>query len=185
MIVRYQLDPGSSRFTVQGFATGMLSVMAHNPTLGVRDFTGQIQFAPESLAEAAFGMVVQAASLEVLGSVKEQDRQEIVSRMRQEVLETATYPQIKFQSTSISATRIADNWYRVQIQGELSLHGVTRPQAVDAQLRILDNEIRLSGEFPLLLSAYRIKKVTALGGMITLKDELKLSFDLAGQKEEG
>ena len=102
--------------------------------------------------------------------------------MRTEVLETAVYPEIAFRSTEIAADRIADTWYRLRIQGDLSLHGVISAQSIDAQLRLPEDEMRLSGEFRLLLSTYRIKRVTALGGMIQLKDELRFSFDLAGRK---
>ena len=35
---RYRIDPGRSRFTVQAFATGLLSAFAHSPTFAVRDF---------------------------------------------------------------------------------------------------------------------------------------------------
>jgi hypothetical protein len=57
------------------------------------------------------------------------------------------------------------------------LHGVTGPLELDAQLRI-----RLSGEFAILQIAYRIKRVAALGGTITVKDDLKFSYDVAGHK---
>ena len=40
MTARYRLDPGQSRFTVQAFATGMLSFFGHSPTFAVRDFSG-------------------------------------------------------------------------------------------------------------------------------------------------
>jgi hypothetical protein len=43
----------------------------------------------------------------------------------------------------------------------------------------------LRGEFGLHMSEYRIKPVTALGGSIKLKDELKGSFDIAGIPEGG
>jgi polyisoprenoid-binding protein YceI len=128
-------------------------------------------------------MTVRADSLEVTGNVNDRDRPEIQKTMLKEVLETERYPEIRFRSSTISAATVADNWYRLQISGELSLHGVTNPLRVDTQLRILGDGIQLSGDFGLLLSAFRIKRVTALGGLIKLKDELKLSFDLVGRKE--
>ena len=44
----------------------------------------------------------------------------------------------------------------------------TNPQQVNAHLRIMENEIRLSGDCTLSQPDYRIKRVAALGGMITL-----------------
>jgi polyisoprenoid-binding protein YceI len=105
--------------------------------------------------------------------------------MRQEVLETARYPTIAFESTAISADKIADGWYRLAITGKLSLHGAANPQHIDAQLRLMDEEARLSGDHKLLQSAFRIKRVSALAGMIQLQDELKLTFDLAARSQHG
>jgi hypothetical protein len=122
--------------------------------------------------------------LAVADNVKPADRQDIETRMRNEVLETARYQEIRYQGNEMSGNRIADDWYRVRFQGELSLHGVTWPQPVEAQMRLQGDALRLGGEFTLLQSHYRIKKVTALGGMITLKDELKFSFDILCRKEE-
>jgi hypothetical protein len=50
-------------------------------------------------------------------------------------------------------------------------------------LVVYDDGVRLAGASRLLLSEYGIRPVTALGGAIKLKDELKVSFDLAGIPE--
>jgi polyisoprenoid-binding protein YceI len=183
-MVRYTMDPASSRFTVQAFAGGMLSGLAHSPTFAIRAFTGELCFTPETLADASFHLTVRADSLTVTDSVNPKDREEIEGRMRQEVLETAVYPEIDFQGAEITTGKVADNWYRLRLEGELRLHGVKRAMAVDAQLRIFEDQVRLSGQCTLLLSAYRIKPVLALGGLIKLKDELKFDFDLAGRKPD-
>jgi polyisoprenoid-binding protein YceI len=184
MMIRYILDSASSRFTVQAFAAGMLSGLGHSPTFAIREFTGEVRFTPEALADASLHLRVKADSLTVTDSVSAKDREEIEGRMRREVLETAAYPEIVFQSAAIQSDRIADNWYRLRLTGELRLHGVQKAHPLDLQLRILEDEVRLSGQCPLLLSAYRIKPVTALGGMIKLKDELKFDFDLVGRKAD-
>jgi polyisoprenoid-binding protein YceI len=181
-MVRYALGPAPSRFTVQAVAGGMLSGFAHSPSFAIREFTGELRFTPETFADASFRLTVKADSLTLTDSVSPKDREEIEGRMRREVLETSSYPEIDFQSTEIAADKVADNWYRLRIKGELRLHGVKRPQSVDAQLRAIEDQVRLSGQCTLSLSAYRIKPVTALGGLIKLKDELKFDFDLAGRK---
>ena len=62
-------------------------------------------------------------------------------------------------------------------------HSVARPHEVEAQLRLSDGEARLSGDTSVSQSAHRIREVSALGGLIKLKDELKFKFDLLGRKE--
>jgi polyisoprenoid-binding protein YceI len=183
--MRYVWEPSQSRFTVQGFARGMLAGFGHNPTFTVREFSGELDISPEAPTEASLRLAIKPESLRVTGSVSPKDREEIESRMRQEVLETAVFPEIVYQSAQISADQIADNWYRLQINGELSLHGVKKTQPVDMQLRLSEDQARLTGQCALLQSAYRIKRVSALGGMIHLQDELKLDFDIAGRPQEG
>ena len=184
-MIRYTLDPSPSRFTVQAFAGGMLSGLGHSPTFAIREFSGELLFAPDAPATASFRLSVKAASLAVTDSVSAKDRDDIEGRMRQEVLETSTHPEIVYQSTQIAADKVADGWYRLRLGGELRLHGVKKPHPVDAQLRLAEDQVRVSGQCTLLLSAYRIKQVTALGGLIKLKDELKFDFDLVGRKQDG
>jgi polyisoprenoid-binding protein YceI len=183
--MRYVLDPAQSRFSVQAFSQGLLSILGHSPTFAVRDFTGELDFDPEAPAAASLRLSVRADSLSLTDPVSAKDRQDIETRMRQEVLETARYPEIAFQSTGITADRIADGWYRLRVAGDLSLHGLKRPHEVDAQLRLSDDQARLSGKGTLSMSAYRIKPVSALGGLIKLKDEVKVDFDLAARKSDG
>jgi polyisoprenoid-binding protein YceI len=183
--MRYLLDGSQGQFTVQAFASGALSALGHNPTFAVRAFTGEIRFATEEITDPVIHLEVEADSLALVDSVSAKDRDEIESRMRQEVLETAAYPEIVFQSTEITPSKIAEGWYRLGIAGKLSLHGVSNPHRLDAQLRVMEDEIRLSGDCALLQPGYRIKKVSALAGMITLKDELKIAFELVGRKQDG
>jgi polyisoprenoid-binding protein YceI len=182
MPVRYALDPGQSRFTVQAFARGLLSAFAHNPTIAIRDFTGEVQFDPAAPGEAAVQMTVRADSLAVIDNVPERDRPEVERQMRGDVLEVAAYPEVRFRGKAVQAGRVADDWYRLRLSGPLFLRGVTKTQEVDTQLRLLDGEARLSGAFTLSQPAYGIKRVSAVGGMVTLQDELKFAFDIVGRK---
>jgi polyisoprenoid-binding protein YceI len=183
-MIRYILDPALSRFTVQAFAGGMLSSLGHSPTFAICEFTGELLFAPDAPAETSLRLTVKTASLAVTDSVSAKDRDDIESRMRKEVLETAAYPEIVYQSTQVAAVKIADDWYRLRLVGNLQLHGVKKPHALEAQLRLAVEQARVSGQCTLLLSAYRIQQVSALGGLIKLKDELKFNFDLVGRKQD-
>jgi polyisoprenoid-binding protein YceI len=179
----YSLTTERSRFTVQAFASGILSGFVHNPIFSIRRFTGLVRFTPDA-PDLSCEINVQANSLTLTGSVKEEDRQDIERRMFDEVLEAARFPQIVFRSTGSVLTQITENWFRAQVDGEMQLHGITKPQQIDMQVRISDNELRLGGELSLSLTAHKLKRITALGGLIQLKDELKFAFDLVGQKQE-
>jgi polyisoprenoid-binding protein YceI len=183
MATRYQLDPSHSRFTVQAFATGLLSFFGHSPTFAVREFDGLLDFGEGQIAGLKLDVTVRADALALVDNVKPTDRAEIEGRMRSEVLETAAYPTIDYHGAVVSSQRLAQGQYGVRVDGALSLHGVTRPHPVDAHLLILDDSVRLRGESLLRLSEHAIRPVTALAGAIKLKDDLKVSFDLAAVPE--
>jgi polyisoprenoid-binding protein YceI len=62
----YLLNKDASRFTVRAFAGGMLSALGQNPTIAIRDFTGEATFAPDAPGQASLRIQIQADSLEVM-----------------------------------------------------------------------------------------------------------------------
>src|SRR6185503_15357578 len=120
-VVRYSVDASQSKFTVQAFATGLLSGFGHNPTIAIRDFTGEVQCTTGSLTNASVRLMINAESLVVVDDVKEKDRKEIESMMHDTVLETSRYPETIFQSTNITVTRIIEGRYKARIIGELTM----------------------------------------------------------------
>jgi hypothetical protein len=184
MMLRHALEPSLSTFTVHAFAGGMLSVLAHSPTFAIRDFRGSATFDPEALA-GELDMTVRAESLELLDKVKPADQQDIEGRMRREVLDTAHDPEIRYGAARVTATPAGEYTYRVRLEGPLLLRGVWRDLAVKARLRLFGDGLRLEGGFTLRPSDFGIRPVTAVAGMITLKDELRFAFDIAAQRLEG
>ena len=183
MTTRYRLEPGQSRFTVQAFATGLLSFMGHNPTFAVRSFTGEIRIEGGLIEGTRLEVTANAATLELLDDVRPLDRREIEDRMRREVLEASAHPEVRFEVEDAAGETLARGRYRVRLNGRLTLHGVTQPHQVETELFVFDDGVRLRGQSLLRLSDFRIRPITALGGTIRLKDELKVAFDLAGLPE--
>ena len=182
MTPRYTFAPERSRFTVQAFATGFLAAFGHSPTFAVRDFRGAIQIDPADPRDASFEWTVQSDSLHLVDSLKESDHQEIERTLLEDVLEAKRFAQISYQGTQIALTRIVDGWFRATLRGTMSLHGAKKPQDVDAQLRLMGEEIRLSGEFLLSQSSFGIRQTSAVGGIIKVKDQVKFVFDFLGHK---
>jgi polyisoprenoid-binding protein YceI len=179
----YSIDSGISRFTVRAFASGMFSAFGHNPTLAVRDFEGEAKFSPDALDEARLVLRVNAKSLAVTDNMSDKDRRELEATMNQDVLETSKYPEITFESDQVSASKAGDGQYLVNLVGTLSLHGISKNQAVAAQISLTGDMLSAHGEFTVLQSAYGIKPVSVAGGALKVKDELKCSFDIVARKK--
>jgi len=181
--VLYLIDKSSSRFTVRAFATGMLSSFGHSPTFAIRNFEGEIQFSPEDLSTASLRVMARADSLEVMDDIKSKDRQEMESTMNQSVLESAKFPEIAYATMSASVTTLGEGRYQANLNGNLSLHGVTRPTAIPAQVTLMNDLLRAGGEFSLLQTNFGIALVSVAGGTLKLKDELKVVFDIVARQQ--
>src|SRR5690348_14982188 len=103
--VRYAIDPRASQFTVQAFASGLISAVAHSPKLAIRDWTGTVNFIPDILSDAKLKVVIKTSSLEVLDELRESDRRELHRVMNDDVLETRRFPEVVFESSVIGADR--------------------------------------------------------------------------------
>jgi polyisoprenoid-binding protein YceI len=162
----YAIEAGMSRFTVRGFAGGLLSGLGHNPVVAVRDFAGDAHWDPAGPQRASLRLRIRATALAVRNDINDKDRREMERVMREEVLETDKYPEIAFESTSASANPNG----RVDIDGNLTLHGVTRRERVSAQLALTGGILRAFGDFSILQTDYRIKLASVAGGVLKLKD---------------
>ena len=127
--------------------------------------------------------VLKTASFEVLDELRDSDRRELHRVMLNDVLEAARYPEVTFESTSISADRLKDSLYRVNVEGRLTLHGVTNTQTFFSQVAFGVDTFRAHGEFTLLQSDYGLRIASIAGGTLKLQDELKFRFYVVGRKQ--
>src|SRR5262244_247025 len=157
--VRYFLESGLSQFKVQAFASGLLSAFAHNPVILIPVFSGEIRFDPASLESAYLRMVVDATSLEVNDDVNARDREEIRQLMYDDVLDAISYPEIIYVCSKVTGSSVGASRFWLSLNGDLTLHGVTRPQQISATVIVGDTNLRASGNFTLKQSDYQIKLV--------------------------
>jgi polyisoprenoid-binding protein YceI len=183
-LAHFIIDPKASRFTVQAFASGILSAMGHNPKIGIRTFSGEVDFNAEKIEGGTFRLTVQSASLAVQDDISDKDRREIERLMKEDVLEVARYPEIRYVAPTIAVSRVDGSLYSATLNGNLSLHGVTRGQPITVRIASFGEVLRTSGEFTLRQSDYQIKPVSVAGGALKLKDEVKFSFEMVARRQE-
>jgi polyisoprenoid-binding protein YceI len=177
-LARYKIDAAQSRFIVRAFAGGLLSAFAHDHTIAIRDISGECEFTYGTVEPASLRITIKSDSLAVTDKISESDRQKIQGEMRDGVLEVSKYPEITFKSSSVNATKTGDGQYQARISGDITLHGVTRPLTMNAQLEFSDKTLRAKGAFALKQSSFDIKPVSLAGGTIKVKDELKFTFEI-------
>jgi polyisoprenoid-binding protein YceI len=181
--VKFLIDRTASRFTVQAFATGLLSSFGHNPTIGIRDFAGEARFIPETYEQAHLRVTLQTANLEILDEMKSDDRKKLEQAMYQDILQVQRFPDAVFESQEIPVTKLTGDLLLARASGNLTFHGVTQPLNLDSHITILRAMMRISGEFSLRQSDYDIKPFSFAGGALRLKDELKFKFEFVAREE--
>lgn len=182
--VKFLIDAAASRFTVQVFATGLLSAFGHNPTIAIRDYEGEIQFASDTYQDAHVRVTVRTAGMEVLDEMKKDDRQKLEKEMNDKVLEVPRFPTALFENKQLAVDKLSDSLLRTRVTGELSFHGVTRTHSLEARVTNIGNMLRISGDFSLRQSDYEIKPASFAAGALRLKDEVKFNFELVARKQE-
>jgi polyisoprenoid-binding protein YceI len=173
---RYRFDPARSRFTVQAFADGLLSLLGHSPTFAVRDFEGAVEFVDDLIARMRLEITVGAKSLAALADLA-------AGGAPREALDTPDPPDVSFCGAAADVERLEAGRYRMALEGTLTLRGATRPYRGAAELTMFAGGLRLRGETGLRMSEFGIAPVAALGGTLRLKDAVKFVFDLAAMPE--
>lgn len=181
--VHYSIDTRMSQFTVQAFASGLISAVAHSPRIAIRRWSGDAHFVPGTFRDAKLEVKIETKSLEVLDELREQDRRELQRVMNDEVLETGRFQEVVFASTAVRADQLKPDLYRVNVEGRLSLHGITNSHSFLGQVAVGVDTLRAYGEFTLLQSDYSIRIASIAGATLKLQDELKFSYYVVARKK--
>jgi polyisoprenoid-binding protein YceI len=181
--LHYSIETKGSAFTAHASAAGLLSAFAHSPTIELPDFEGEVLLNPDAMEQSSLRMVIHAVSLNDTDDISAKDHDEINRRMHDEVLEVDSFPDIVYECSRVTASKTGEGQYWLGLTGDLTMHGVRRAQSVSTRVSINGDTLRASGDFSIRLSDYEIRPVTAAGGTIKLKDEVKLSFVIAARKQ--
>ena len=179
----YTIVPSESSFWVFVGKTGFLSALAHDHEIGVKSFSGRVVVPAAGAGGGSLEMEVDAPSLAVLDKKpSEEDKKKIFNSMHSEVLESAKYQKITFKSVSVSDVKQTGNdAYNFVVNGDLTLHGVTKRIAVPVAATVTPQQLRATGKYMLKQTDYGIKPYSAAGGTIKVKDEFVVNFNIVAK----
>jgi len=166
------IDVQRSKLTVFVYKAGLFSALADNHVINAPIASGTIATTPAPTIE----LVVNAAELVPLDPDLDQSkRAEVRTRMLgAEVLDTSRFLTIKFVSTAIEAAG-SDQW---KVSGSLTIHGVTKT----VTFPVARSDGRYRGETRIRQTDFGIKPIRIAGGTVSVKDELKIEFDIVEAK---
>jgi polyisoprenoid-binding protein YceI len=178
----YRIDAKKSRFIVETQTSGLSAMFAHDHKLEFMDYSGTASFKPGAFTTGALTLVAQASSLKLLEEKSVGEKQAVEGTLREDVLETAKYPEISFKSKKVTATRRGDGTFDVRLTGELSLHGVHRAITIPARVSLDGGTLHAIGEFEIRQTDYDITPFSFVAGTVTIKDTLAISFDFVATR---
>ena len=181
--VQYRLDASKSRFMVRAFSGGLLWFKGHDHFIAVRDFDGEIRLTPQSISPASLEMTIKTNSLvETRDVFTEQQKQIINKELREIVLESEKYPVIRFKSTKVNGKLRPDGSFDARIEGDLTMHEVTRSIVIPARITLAGSDLRAQGEFTVDRSDFKVKATSAFHGMVRVRSKLKFTFDILAHR---
>jgi len=179
----YKIIPAESSLWVYVAKAGLLSALAHNHNIGVKSFQGSVIVPENGAGNGSVQLEIDAQSLNVADKeVSEKDRAEITSSMHNEVLASGQYPKILFKSVSVSEVKAAGaNNYTFTVNGDLTLHGVTKRIAVPVTATITPQQLKATGKYTLAQTAFGIKPISKAGGAVKVKDAVVVNFSIVAK----
>lgn len=174
----YEIVVPDSTIEVGVFRGGLLKVFGHDHLIAAKEFSGTARFDPDRMEESSLELTVAAGSLDVLDTgLSEEDRREVEATMLgEEVLDVESFPRIEFRSTGVSEIRQVDAGWEFMLEGMLTLHGVEQPITFPLRVRLEDSRLYGEGEVTLAQSDFGIRPIRIAGGLVRVKDRVRVSF---------
>lgn len=148
-----------------------------NTTDASQKMVGQIEF-----DMATFSADSDAARkyVELKGTIGASTREQVTETLRgAEVLDVEEFPTSVFKIKSAELSRDESGDLTYGLQGELTLHGKTRPLTIPVEAELSDGKVRrLRCRFTILQSDFGMTPYKAALGTVRVADELKIYGDL-------
>ena len=157
------IDVTRSKIVVHVGKTGFFSMAGHEHQVSAPLKEGAIN-------ESSRGHVWFRVDARLLTVMPEKDQAEVQATMQQKVLESERFPEIRFESTAIQRSA-PDHW---KVEGNLTLHGQTRPVIADVHRAGSSYE----GKSTIKQTDFDIQPVSVAGGTVKVKDELAIEFSI-------
>ena len=172
---RFRLGPPSTRLFVKTSRTGLGARAGHDLTIEATRWSGSVSVPGHDTADASVRVEVDAGSFTVREGaggfmpLSDSDRTEIEETIRHKILFPDRYPAMTFESTSIRET--GDE---LEIDGDLTIMGVTRPLTARARV---GGEGTVRGRAAVAQTDWGIKPYSAFFGALRLADEVAVEID--------
>ncbi len=181
----FSIDAADSRVVIEVGKSGAFSFAGHNHEVLAPAVTGHVTVNPGDWSRSAVVLQFDASALKVTGKGDPpSDVPQVQSvMMSDKVLDVKRFPVVAFKSRRITATPGSAGAMDLVIEGELTLHGQTRPATVRATSTLQPGGLSARGAFTIKQTDFGMEPVTAAGGAVRVKDDVQVQFDLRARRD--
>ena len=179
----YVLDPAASRLEIQVGKAGLFGFAGHEHRVAVGAFHGVATIDPAHIADAHVDLTFDSGALRVTGAGEPAgDVPQVQAAMvGPDCLDARRFPAIHFVSRSVAELGASTGGGRdVELRGELTLHGVTRPLVLRVHVDLTADALEATGHTTLRQTDFGITPISK-AGVVKVKDELTLTWSLRGR----
>jgi polyisoprenoid-binding protein YceI len=182
----FTIDAANSRVLIRVGRAGVLAFAGHVHEVLAPVLKGRVSVEPGDPQRSSVSLEFDASALRVSGEGEPPaDVPQVQEVMLSErVLDVKHFPAVAFQSRRVSARPGTRDHFELTIEGDLTLHGVTRPLIIHANTAFEPNGLSARGTFVITQSDFGIRPVTAAGGTVKVRDEVDVEFLLRARRSE-
>lgn len=162
------IDTQRSTITIHVGKSGLLSAAAHDHTVNAPISSGAILESGNQRVE--FRVETAKMTVKPDPKIDASDQAMIQTHMEEMTLETKKFPEITFRSSHVQKLA-AGQW---KVDGDLSLHGVTKP----VSLTVKQDGDSWTTHTVLKQTDFGIKPISIGGGIIKVKNEVEIDFQI-------
>jgi polyisoprenoid-binding protein YceI len=163
--------------------SGVFGFAGHNHEVVAPVAQGTVIADPADLSRSSVTLSFDAAALTVTGEGEPaQDVPKVQAKMvGPDVLDAARFPSITFRSRSVAGKEAGAGVYDLQVTGDLELHGVSRSLTLPLRVELTGEGLTASGKTALRQTDYGMKPVSAGGGTVKVKNEIRVDFRIVAR----
>jgi polyisoprenoid-binding protein YceI len=180
---RYTIDATKSSVSIAVGKTGAFSFAAGHTHEVVGPIRGFVEVDRDDPSHSQVRITIPASELKVTGKGEPPgDVPKVQEAMESDkVLAIARYPQLLFESASITARDRRGETFELAVTGQLTVRDVTRPITIPVHAEVSPDSVPATGRFSIKQTDYGIKPIS-VAGLVTVKDALDIRFTIAARR---
>jgi polyisoprenoid-binding protein YceI len=179
----FSVDSKASNVRMHVGKTGIGSFAGHDHNIFAPSLQGEVNADLEDLGKSTVEVLFNARAMECSAEGEpDGDAPKVTQAMRgPHVLNAARFPVIRFRSQKVSGKKLSATSYQLEVEGELSLHGTTKPVVVPLKVEVQGSTLTADGKVTLKQTDYGIKPTTAAGGLVQVEDEVPVTLHIVAR----